>query len=81
MNDYDKHTQGNLPSNTTGTNNSDKWYNSFFNAAGTVGSAWITSIAPQQVEEEKEYNAAPYLVILGVLVIGVVIYFATKKKK
>ncbi len=80
MNDYDKYSQGTLPAETQGQNTSDKWYNSMFNAAGTVGSAWITSIAPQKVAEEDNTSRNLILIVLAVVVIAFIIYKSKSKK-
>lgn len=84
MNDYDKYTQGNLPAETPQQNaTGDKWYNSFFNAAGTVGSAYFNSIAPgqqAQAEAEKRKTRTTIAVmVLALIIIAFIIYKASKK--
>ena len=79
--DYDKFSQGNLPAETTSSNNAQPWYNSAFGALGTVGSAYFNSQAPNfdQLEQNRKDRNSMTLIVLAVVVIGVIIYFKSKK--
>jgi len=81
MNQYSKYSTGNLPENAP--DESLKWYESFFSAAGQVGAAYVDTHSPEYLAEqeaEKQKTRLKLVVIIAVVIaIASLIYFKTKK--
>jgi hypothetical protein len=87
-NQYDRHSSGNLPENTyEESNEKPSFAQSFIGGASQVGAGYFNFLASKNIavsEDEKEKQAAKKrmtLLIIGLIALTAVIYFANKKKK